>query len=142
MVLLVDERQPLFLDDLEILSRHARIFSHPGEVDYRTCHFIDAGGGYTYTAACGGTVGAAARGLQQVQIGSEERLYNYYEATGGQGTIVMEGVSAFRREEPLATALPPSVGRPPRPAYCEHQLAQRGHGTSASHRPVVRAHGQ
>ncbi len=48
-----------------------------------------------------------------------ERLYNYYEATGGRGTIAMDGLSGLRKSRPsLLRTLPPSFGRIPPPHIC------------------------
>ena len=102
VVLLVDERQPLFADDLAVVSEHARIFSHPGDVGFRYCQRFDPGERFSYIRACDAGI----------------RLYNYYEATGGAGTITMAGLSAFRRPEAVPTALPDSVGLPPLPTSC------------------------
>ena len=46
-------------------------------------------------------------------------LYNYYEATGGRGTIAMDGLSRFQGSRAsLLRALPPSFGRIPPPHIC------------------------
>ena len=45
-------------------------------------------------------------------------LYNYYEATGGRGTIAMDGLAALRRSMASEPTPPPSFGRPPPPQYC------------------------
>ena len=49
----------------------------------------------------------------------DEFLYNYYEATGGRGTIAMDGLSRVRKSRPsLLRTLPPSFGRIPPPHIC------------------------
>ncbi len=118
IVLLVGERQPLFSDDLAIVSKHARIFAHPGAADYHYCGYRDPGDPYTYIRACGGFPNDAWRGLQPTYGDAGIRLYNYYEATGGNGMIALDGMAAIRREKPLQRELPQSVGSPSPPANC------------------------
>ena len=49
----------------------------------------------------------------------DSHLYNYYEATGGRGTIAMDGLSHFQQARPsLLRTLPPSFGRIPPPHIC------------------------
>ena len=49
----------------------------------------------------------------------DEYLYNYYEATGGRGTIAMDGLSRFRRSRSsLLLTPPPPFGRIPPPHIC------------------------
>ena len=49
----------------------------------------------------------------------DEYLYNYYEATGGRGTIAMDGLSQVRKSRPsLLRTLPPPFGRIPPPHIC------------------------
>ena len=49
----------------------------------------------------------------------ESHLYNYYEATGGRGTIAMDGLSQFRKSRPgVLGSLPASFGRIPPPHIC------------------------
>ena len=51
--------------------------------------------------------------------GDDSHLYNYYEATGGRGTIAMDGLSRFQQARPsLLRTLPPSFGRIPPPHIC------------------------
>ncbi|MDE0191563.1 MAG: leucine-rich repeat domain-containing protein [Gammaproteobacteria bacterium] len=74
----------------------------------------------------------------------ESHLYNYYEATGGRGTIAMDGLSRFRKSRPgVVGSLPASFGRIPPPHVCEpedlhpvrHQLTS---GPPASPQPPER----
>ena len=49
----------------------------------------------------------------------DDYLYNYYEATGGRGTIAMDGLSQVRRPRAsLLRTLPPPFGRIPPPHIC------------------------
>lgn len=44
--------------------------------------------------------------------------YNFWEATGGRGTVTMDGLSAFRKSQPAAPSnLPASFGTPPPPFF-------------------------
>ena len=48
----------------------------------------------------------------------DDDYMNYFEATGGRGTITMDGLSQFRKATPGLSALPASFGEPPPPHYC------------------------
>ena len=49
----------------------------------------------------------------------DEFLYNYYEATGGRGTVAMDGLSRFQKSRPsLSRSVRPSFGRIPPPHIC------------------------
>ena len=69
-------------------------------------------------------------------------LYNYYEATGGRGTITMNGLPALRRQTASTPTPPPSFGRPPPPQYCwitsDGRIVHRPPPTA---RPVERTRG-
>ena len=39
--------------------------------------------------------------------------YNFFEATGGRGSITMDGLSQYRKPKPALSALPASYGEPP-----------------------------
>lgn len=91
VVLLVDERQPLFKDDIAIVSEHARIFSEPKTVDYMSCRFRDLIDKYPYTHQCSNDV---TRTWSGARIGGTAHLfYNYFEATGGRATLTLDGLS-------------------------------------------------
>ena len=77
------------------------------------------------------------------------RLYNYYEATGGRGTMTMDGLSRFRRSRPRrSTTVSRSFGRIPPPHICEpderhdirHQFSPRSPAPSSA-RPAPRPPG-
>lgn len=48
----------------------------------------------------------------------ESYRYNYYEATGGRGSIAMDGLSALRKQASGLPARPPSLGALPAPHFC------------------------
>ena len=72
---------------------------------------------------------------------------NYFEATGGRGSITMDGLSRFRKAKPGLPTLPASVGKPPSPQYCVRVPMKHGIGGFVHHhsieprvRPRVMAH--
>ena len=79
--------------------------------------------------------------------GNDNRaVANYFEATGGRGSITMDGLSQFRKAEPGLPTLPASFGKPPPPQYCVRVPMQNGggfmhlHPTDHGVRPWVVAH--
>ena len=48
----------------------------------------------------------------------DSHLYNYFEATGGRGTITMDGLATLRKEAANDPRPPPSFGTAPPPQYC------------------------
>ena len=48
----------------------------------------------------------------------DSRLYNYFEATGGRGTITMDGLATLRKGAASDPRLPPSFGTAPPPQHC------------------------
>lgn len=95
VVLLVDERQPLFTDDIEVVSEHARIFSEPAVVNYKSCRFRDTFDGYPYTRQCSDEVSRPWFG--PLLVSSQHRYLNYFEATGGRATLTLKNLSHFVR---------------------------------------------
>ena len=73
--------------------------------------------------------------------------YNFWEATGGRGTVTMDGLSAFRKSEPAAPKnLPASFGTPPPPFFtrldgrCEQGGELHFHGEADDDRIRVMPH--
>lgn len=61
------------------------------------------------------------------------RAYNFYEATGGVGTLTLDGLSQFRKSVPGFQETPASFGRQPPRYLCEAQA-----DGSVAHRRVTR----
>ena len=68
-----------------------------------------------------------------IQGEDESSRYNYYEATGGRGTLALDGLSELRKSDAAAPAnLPASYGRPPHPrktsmdALCSPEGSEQG----------------
>ena len=63
----------------------------------------------------------------------ESSRYNYYEATGGRGSLTLDGLSGLRKSDAAAPAdLPASYGRPPHPrkesmdGLCSPEVSEQG----------------
>ena len=56
----------------------------------------------------------------------EDPLYNFHEATGGRGSLALDGLSGFRKQEGEAARLPESYGNPPPPQFCRPSPDGRG----------------
>ena len=63
---------------------------------------------------------------------------NYFEATGGRGSITMGGLSQFRKTKPGLSTLPASFGKPPPPQYCVYMPMQNGVGGFVHHHSIER----
>ena len=91
VLLLVDERKPLFIDDIAIVSEHVRIFGLPDRVIYTSCRFRDPGDRYPYTRPCSGDLARPWYAPGLVSIG--HRFYNYFEATDERATLTFDRLS-------------------------------------------------
>ena len=76
--------------------------------------------------------------------GNDDVSYpNYYEATGGRGSITMDGLSEFLKDEPSTSAdMPVSYGELPPPALCpiDSEAARQAHSRFDHHQTHLHNH--
>ena len=97
VVLLVDENQPLFADDIAIVSEHARIFSALNSLEYESCRYRDPYDRWPYTRPCSGDL--TRPWYSPGFASSGHRFYNYVEATGGRATLKFDELMEAKREK-------------------------------------------